>query len=49
MPYGEGITFWPLVEALAPVADYAHAVLERLRGGGAATPEELFWEVRQLL
>jgi predicted ATPase len=47
--YGEGITFWPLVEALAPVGDPAGRVLDRLGGGGAATPEELFWEVRRLL
>ena len=47
--YGEGITFWPLVEALMLVGPPAHHVLERLSSGGSATPEELFWEVRQLL
>jgi class 3 adenylate cyclase len=47
--YGEGITFWPLVEALMPVGATAEQVLERLNGGGAATAEELFWEVRRLL
>jgi class 3 adenylate cyclase len=47
--YGEGITFWPLVEALVPVGEAGRPVLERLRSGGAATPEELFWEVRRLL
>jgi len=47
--YGDGITFWPLVEALLAVGDPAVAVLERLDAGGAATPEELFWEVRRLL
>ncbi len=47
--YGEGITFWPLVEALVPVGERATLVLERLSAGGAATPEELFWEVRRLL
>jgi len=47
--YGEGITFWPLVEALVEIGDRAGGVLERLEGGGAATPEELFWEVRRLL
>ena len=47
--YGEGITFWPLLEALGPVGEPAEAVLERLGGGGAATPEELFFEVRRLL
>jgi len=47
--YGEGITFWPLQEALADVGGPAEPVLERLRTGGAATPEELFLEVRQLV
>jgi class 3 adenylate cyclase/DNA-binding SARP family transcriptional activator len=47
--YGEGITFWPLIEALTPVGEPARTVLEHLGSGGAATPEELFWEVRQLL
>ena len=47
--YGEGITFWPLIEALAPIRERAGVVLERLDGGGAATPEELFYEVRRLL
>ena len=47
--YGEGITFWPLVEALIPVGGPAEQVLERLSTGGAATPEELFWDVRRLL
>ena len=47
--YGEGITFWPLIEALTPVGEPAQPVLERLGSGGAATPEELFWEVRRLL
>ncbi len=47
--YGEGITFWPLVEALMPIGAGAGQVLEHLSGGGAATPEELFWEVRKLL
>jgi class 3 adenylate cyclase/tetratricopeptide (TPR) repeat protein len=47
--YGDGITFWPLIEALTPAGEPAHEVLERLGGGGAATPEELFFEVRRLL
>ncbi len=47
--YGDGITFWPLVEALMPLGQPAHHVLERLSNGGSATPEELFWEVRRLL
>ena len=46
--YGEGITFWPMVEALMPVRPPAAGVLERLDAGAAATPEELFWAVRRL-
>jgi tetratricopeptide (TPR) repeat protein len=37
------------VEALLPVGEPAHRVLELLSEGGSATPEELFWEVRRLL
>jgi hypothetical protein len=39
LPYGEGITFWPLVEALMPVGERAAHVLERLTVGGAAVPQ----------
>jgi class 3 adenylate cyclase len=49
LPYGEGITFWPLIEALGSAGAEAQLVLERLGGGGAAVPQELFWEVRRLL
>ena len=49
LPYGEGITFWPLIEALTEVGEPAAAMLERLRGGGVAIANELFWEVRRLL
>lgn len=49
LPYGEGITFWPLVDALMDVGEPAAAVLERLQSGGAAIPNELFWGVRRLL
>jgi class 3 adenylate cyclase len=47
--YGEGITFWPLIEALTPVGEPAHRVLTRMASGGAAMPEELFFDVRRLL
>ena len=47
--YGEGITFWPLAEALMPVGEPAARVLEHLSTGGLAAPEELFWDVRRLL
>ena len=49
LPYGEGITFWPLVEALTPIGARAEHVLDRLGGGSVAAAEELFWEVRRLL
>jgi class 3 adenylate cyclase len=49
LPYGEGITFWPLTEALTPLGDIARPVIGRLRGGGVAAPEELFLAVRRLL
>ncbi len=49
LPYGEGITFWPMIEALGAVGERAQAVRDRLRRGGSATAEELFWEVRGLL
>ena len=47
--YGEGITFWPLQEALADIGEPAKPVLDRLSTGGAAAPEELFFEVRRSL
>ena len=49
LPYGEGITFWPLTEALTPLGDIAQPVIDRLRGGSVATPEGLFLVVRYLL
>jgi len=49
LPYGEGITFWPLVEALMDAGEPAAATLERLQRGGVAIANELFWEVRRLL
>jgi serine/threonine protein kinase/tetratricopeptide (TPR) repeat protein len=49
LPYGEGITFWPVTEALAPLGDVVRPVIDRLRGGGVAAPEELFLAVRRLL
>lgn len=49
LAYGEGITFWPLVEALHGAGERAESTIERLTTGSAAAPEELFWEVRRLL
>ena len=50
LPYGEGITFWPLHEVLEKVGDdeRARPALDLL-GGTAAAPEELFLAVRRLL
>ena len=47
--YGEGITFWPMVEALMPLGDRARHLLDHLSGAGTGTPVELFWEARRLL
>jgi len=47
--YGEGITLWPIIEALTMVGEPAREVLEQLERGGVATAEELFWQVRRLL
>jgi class 3 adenylate cyclase/tRNA A-37 threonylcarbamoyl transferase component Bud32 len=49
LPYGEGITFWPLTEALAPLGHAAASVVGLLGGGSVAAPEELFLKVRLLL
>ncbi|MBV9417729.1 MAG: hypothetical protein JO363_22275, partial [Solirubrobacterales bacterium] len=49
LPYGEGITFWPITEALTSLGDVARPVIDRLRDGGFAAPEELFLAVRRLL
>jgi len=48
LPYGEGITFWPVIEALRPLGERAKPVLD-LIGGGVGMAEELFLQVRQLL
>jgi class 3 adenylate cyclase len=47
--YGDGITFWPIVDALTPLGEIAEPILDHVSTGGAATPEELFLEVRRLL
>ena len=47
--YGQGFTFGPLIDALAPAGGLAEPVVERLRSGGAPIPEELFLDVRRLL
>jgi class 3 adenylate cyclase len=47
--YGEGITFWPILDALSAVGDEAQEIVDHLSRGSVAAPEELFWEVRALL
>jgi class 3 adenylate cyclase/tetratricopeptide (TPR) repeat protein len=59
LPYGEGITYWPVVEVLKqlpPPAEVglepaAAAAIERLLGGDQAvsSSEEIRWAVRKLL
>ena len=58
LPYGEGITYWPLIEMLRAAArseDRAHAdlIAERVAAAvgaaeGGAPSEETFWAVRKL-
>jgi class 3 adenylate cyclase/tetratricopeptide (TPR) repeat protein len=49
LPYGEGITFWPLVEVLKELGDPAAETLARLVEGRVASVEALFWDVRTLV
>jgi class 3 adenylate cyclase/tetratricopeptide (TPR) repeat protein len=61
LPYGEGITFWPLAEILAELGDLRNAlgddaelVLDLLGGltgdsEASASTEEAFWAVRRAL
>jgi class 3 adenylate cyclase/tetratricopeptide (TPR) repeat protein len=48
LPYGEGITFYPLVEVLMQLGEPARAVLTRVTEGGSTAAVELFFEVRKL-
>ncbi len=47
--YGDGITFWPISEALSAAGQPAEPILRRLSEGRVGTAEELFLEVRRLL
>jgi class 3 adenylate cyclase len=49
LAYGEGITFYPLVEVLMQLGDPAEDVLARVTQGGAASAGELYFDVRRLL
>jgi len=46
--YGQGITFWPVVEALLQLGEESEPVVTRIEAGGT-TAQELFWEVRKLI
>jgi len=46
--YGDGITFWPVVEALKQLGERAEPTIARI-AEGAGTANELFWDVRKLL
>jgi class 3 adenylate cyclase/tetratricopeptide (TPR) repeat protein len=48
LPYGEGITFWPLFGALDELGADASAEVLSLLQSGASTPEELFFATRRL-
>jgi class 3 adenylate cyclase/tetratricopeptide (TPR) repeat protein len=48
LPYGDGITFWPLFDVLDELGDEASAPLRTLLQAGASSPEELFFATRRL-
>ena len=47
--YGDGITFWPLIEALGAAGEDAESLRHDLSAATIGTPEELFLKVRRLL
>ncbi len=49
LPYGDGITLWPLLEALTEVPGTAAERVRELLGSGSGTPIEMFVGVRLLL
>ncbi len=59
LSYGEGITYWPVVEALAPLAPrmaqmslepgVAATIQRLLDGDAAASTDEIAWAFRKLL
>jgi class 3 adenylate cyclase/tetratricopeptide (TPR) repeat protein len=48
LPYGEGITFWPLFEVLDELGAVASTRVRTLLQSGASSPEELFLAARRL-
>ena len=49
LSYGQALTYWPLVEALRTLGEPAAPALELLVAGGATSPSQLAWSVRQAL
>ena len=58
LSYGEGITYWPVVEVVKQLGDYAPLVDEVIRhaldgllgqADAAATPDQIAWAFRKLL
>jgi len=48
LPYGEGITFWPLYEILDQIGGEECRAVRELLERGAGAPEELFFAVRKV-
>ena len=48
LPYGDGITFWPLFEVLDELGDERSERVRTLLEAGASSPEELFFATRKL-
>jgi class 3 adenylate cyclase len=48
LDYGDGITFWPVVEVLKQLGPRAEPTIDRL-AAGAGSPNELFFAIRRLL
>ena len=54
LPYGEGITYWPVVEVVEQLPDVelddaARQAIDALLGAGAASADEIAWGFRKLL
>jgi class 3 adenylate cyclase/tetratricopeptide (TPR) repeat protein len=48
LDYGDGITFWPVVEVLKQLGPRTEPTIDRL-AAGAGSPNELFFSIRRLL
>jgi class 3 adenylate cyclase/tetratricopeptide (TPR) repeat protein len=47
--YGEGITYWPVVEILRQLGERASPTLDAIVHGAGTSSNETFWTVRKLL